>query len=327
MEIPSLTLFISFFLLIGALLVYFRLAEKWGIVDRPNERSSHTSLTIRGGGIVFPLAAFLWFFLFGFGLPWLITGVALLAVVSFSDDLKPLSSLLRILIHLAAVTLLFVQTGVFGLPWPYIFAAYILTIGWINAFNFMDGINGITPFYSIVALITFLYINRSEHFAPDELIILLIIATLIFTWFNARKQARCFAGDVGSVSMAFLLAFLMASLMLKTNMVVWVLFFAVYGIDSVFTILFRIERQENIFKPHRTHLYQYLANEMGWPQLSVAGLNAGVQLFINVITLVMLEKGMMNRMVFVILLAILAVFYLAARIWVLKIIARKEKAV
>jgi len=248
-------------------------------------------------------------------------------VVSFSDDLKPLSSLLRILIHLAAVTLLFLQTGVFGLPWPYILAAYILTIGWINAFNFMDGINGITPFYSIVALLTFLYINQSEQFAPDELIILLIIATLIFTWFNARKQARCFAGDVGSISMAFLLAFLMASLMLKTIMEVWMLFFAVYGIDTVFTILFRIVRKENILKPHRTHLYQYLANEMGWPQLWVAGLYAGVQLVINVVTLVMLEKGMMNRLVFVVLLAVLAVFYLAARIWVLKIIARKEKAV
>ncbi|OQB80350.1 MAG: putative undecaprenyl-phosphate N-acetylglucosaminyl 1-phosphate transferase [Bacteroidetes bacterium ADurb.Bin123] len=326
MEIQLLTRSVTLILLVAAILVYFRIAEKFRIVDHPNERSSHSRVTVRGGGIIFPLAALLWSVFNGFSLPWLIAGVLLIAAVSFLDDLMPMSSILRFLVHLLAVTFLFWQVNVFRLSWPYVFAAYVLAIGWINAFNFMDGINGITPFYALVSLGTFLWIDKSIDFAPDGLIITILISVLVFTWFNARRKARCFAGDVGSISMAFLIAFLMASLMNKTDMVVWMLIFSVYGIDAVVTILYRINRRENIFLPHRTHLYQYLANEMQWPHLWVAGLYAGVQLAINVVTLMMLEKGMMNRLVFVILLAVLALLYMAARIWVMRIIARKGES-
>ena len=171
MEIQLLTRSVTLILLVAAILVYFRIAEKFRIVDHPNERSSHSRVTVRGGGIIFPLAALLWSVFNGFSLPWLIAGILLIAAVSFLDDLMPMSSILRFLVHLLAVTFLFWQVNVFRLSWPYVFAAYVLAIGWINAFNFMDGINGITPFYALVSLGTFLWIDKSIDFAPDGLII------------------------------------------------------------------------------------------------------------------------------------------------------------
>jgi UDP-GlcNAc:undecaprenyl-phosphate/decaprenyl-phosphate GlcNAc-1-phosphate transferase len=317
---------ISTILLISAILFYFHIAEKYRIVDKPTDRSSHTLVTIRGGGVIFPVAAFLWFFFSGFDLPLLILGVFLISAVSFIDDLKPLSFLLRISIHLAAVTLLFWQVDLFRLHWPYLFAAYMLAIGWINAFNFMDGINAITPFYALVSLATFLYVNQSVHFAPDGLIITVILSALVFTWFNARKRARCFAGDVGSISIAFILAFLMTALMNKTNMVVYMMFFAVYGIDTVITILYRINYKENIFLPHRTHLYQYLANEMKWPHLIVSGMYAGLQLFVNIVTLYLLNNNLLNRPTFIGFLALLTLVYLGVRIWVKRLIRKNSLA-
>jgi UDP-N-acetylmuramyl pentapeptide phosphotransferase/UDP-N-acetylglucosamine-1-phosphate transferase len=308
--------------LAAAIIGYFRLAEKYQIVDKPSERSSHTAVTIRGGGVIFPLSVFLWFAFSGFGLPYLILAVFLITMVSFLDDVKPLSFILRIIFHLLAVTLLFYQSNVFRLHWPYIFAAYILVIGWINAFNFMDGINGITPLYAMVSLGTFLYVNQSVQFAPDGLIITVILSVAVFSWFNFRKKARCFAGDVGSITMGFILAFLMAGLMNLTDMVVYMMFFAVYGIDTVITILFRINRNENIFLPHRTHLYQFLANEMKWPHLAVSGLFAGIQIVVNIITLYMLHKGLMNRPAFIIFLGLLTIIYLMARFRVTKLISR-----
>jgi UDP-GlcNAc:undecaprenyl-phosphate/decaprenyl-phosphate GlcNAc-1-phosphate transferase len=307
---------LSAIILTGILLLYFRMARRYSIVDQPNQRSSHKKSTIRGGGIIFPLAVVLWFLFFGFGQPWFIVGLVLMAAISFMDDVMVLSSVIRISVHFAAVTLLFWQAQLFSLPWPYILVAYIFTIGWINAFNFMDGINGITAFYALVALGTFWVMNHSVPFASSELIILLIICVLIFTFFNARKYAVTFAGDVGSISMAFLLAWLMASLMIKTSMVVYMLFFVVYGIDTVITLLYRLEKKENIFRPHRSHLYQLLSNEMKWPQLLVAALYAGIQLVINVGTVLLIENGRMTRGVFIGILGGLAMVYLIVRYWV-----------
>ena len=204
-------------LLTGTILLYFRVAIHFGITDKPNIRSSHTVVTIRGGGIIFPVAALTWFVISGFELPWLITGLFMIAVISFMDDVTELSPVLRIFVHFTAVTLLFLQAHLFGLPWFYIFIVYLFTIGWINAFNFMDGINGITAFYALVALGTFFVLNRTERFIPEELTVLMIISVVIFSFFNVRKKARCFAGDVGSIPMAFILAFMMISLILKTG--------------------------------------------------------------------------------------------------------------
>jgi len=317
--------FLFTIVLIFLLLVYFRIADHFNIIDKPNHRSSHNTVTIRGGGIIFPITALLWFLYFGFTSPWAIAGLGIMAVVSFLDDLKPVSFKVRILAHLAAVSFLFWQMQLFNLPWFYIVFAYLLTIGWINAFNFMDGINGITAFYSLVALTSFLWINQTLPFAPTELIILLIISVLVFSFFNARKKALTFAGDVGSVTMAFLLAWLMIALMLKTSRIEYILFFAVYGIDTVITIIYRLKRRENIFEAHRLHLFQLLSNELRWPHVSVSAVYAITQFFINLVTIWLFSIGMMSITVFAAFLFLLTLLYLFVRFRVESNIQNKRR--
>lgn len=301
------------FILLVVLQGYFRVADRYNIIDKPNHRSSHTRVTIRGGGIVFAAAALLWFLLNGFSHPWHIGAMLLMASVSFLDDLMTLSRRIRIVVHFTAVSLLFWQSGVWGLPWYAVILAYILTIGWINAFNFMDGINGITAFYALASLITLSWLNHNLVFVPQSLFIVLIISVIIFAFFNARTQAKTFAGDVGSVTMAFLLAWFMIALIMKTGRAEFILFFAVYGIDAAFTIFFRLKRRENIFDAHRTHLYQYLSNELKWPHVQVAALYALVQLLVNGLTVLLFYFGLLNAMTLAFFLMALSGIYLCLR--------------
>jgi UDP-N-acetylmuramyl pentapeptide phosphotransferase/UDP-N-acetylglucosamine-1-phosphate transferase len=191
----------------------------------------------------------------------------------------------------------------------------------------MDGINGITAFYALVALSTFLYLNFSISFVSGDLIILLIISVLIFTFFNARKKALAFAGDVGSITLAFMLAWMMIALMQKTGDIAYILFFVVYGIDAVVTIIFRLIRKENIFKAHRTHLYQYLSNELGWPHLAVSAIYAISQLIFNTLTIFLIREGMITKYVILLLIGFLGVVYLAIRYFVIRKIEGKKFSV
>jgi UDP-N-acetylmuramyl pentapeptide phosphotransferase/UDP-N-acetylglucosamine-1-phosphate transferase len=215
------------------------------------------------------------------------------------------------------VFLLFVQLGFTGLPWYYMIPFLVACLGWINGFNFMDGINAITALYSLVALGTFLYLDIIFNFISVDLITVLIIALAIFTFFNARTHARAFAGDVGSVSMAYLLTFFMVVLIWHTKRFEYALFFAVYAVDIVFTISYRLTRGENIFIAHRSHLYQWLSNELGWHHVLVSALFALVQLAVNILTIALINKGMMNWMVFLVICTVLMLLYLGVRwsIW------------
>jgi len=308
-----LYLFISL-LLIVAILIYFKIAGRYAIVDKPNRRSSHSHITIRGGGIIFPLAAVLWFVFYDFGDRWAIAGLLLIAAISFLDDLRPLSGKVRMVVHFAAVSLLFYNEGIFGLSWYWLVIGYMLAIYWINAFNFMDGINAITPFYSLVALAAFFFLNLEVHFFSQDLILILVISVLIFSFFNARRRALTFAGDVGSVSMAFLLSWMMLSLIHHSAHFEYILLFAVYGLDSVFTIIFRLLRHENIFQAHRSHLYQLLSNERKQPHVRVALYFALTQLLIDAGVILMICKGWMkNVTVFIGIVIVLSAVYLYLR--------------
>ena len=317
-------LYILSFIVFGILLRgYFRLADHFNIIDKPNERSSHKYITIRGGGVVFPVAALLWFFIYGFSAPWIVSALLLLATVSFIDDVFSLSSKLRIIVHFIAVTLLFWQLQLLNLPWYLIVFAYLIVIGWINAFNFMDGINGITAFYGLVTLLAFAWLNHSVEFVSQHLIVLLILSVLVFSFFNARKRAKTFAGDVGSVSMAFLLAWFMIALISKTGRLEYLLFFSVYGIDSALTIFFRLLQRENIFEAHRTHLYQYLSNEFQWPHVLVSGIYGIVQAVINLLTIMLISENKMNGLIFFLILLASGVFYLVVRLKITKTLQPK----
>ena len=267
-----------FFILI---LVYFLIADKFNIIDHPNERSSHSKITIRGGGIIFLVAIIISGILEQQYLIPMI-GASIIGIISFVDDRITLSSKIRILFHLVAVTLMFYFLSVFGiLPWWGVLMLYILVIGVINAYNFMDGINGITGLYSVVILGGLQYVNlyQTSFVAPD-VIWLPMISCLVFLYFNFRKKAKCFAGDVGSVTMAFWIIMLLLQLIVKTNNYSYILFLSVYGVDAVLTIIHRLMLKQNIFEAHRLHFYQILANDQKIPHLIVSSIYGVVQLLI-----------------------------------------------
>ena len=258
-------------LLFLAELFYFRVADKCDIIDKPNERSSHTKITLRGGGIIFYFGALVYFLTSGFEYPLFMLALTLVTFISFVDDIRSTSQGLRLVFHFSAMALMFYQWGLFSLSWWWIIVALVICTGIINAYNFMDGINGITGGYSLVVLVALAYINSEiTTFVESALINTVLCSVLVFCFFNFRKKAKCFAGDVGSVSIAFILLFLIGKLILMTGDFSWIILLSVYGVDSVLTIIHRLMLHENIGLPHRKHMYQLMANELKMPHVVVA---------------------------------------------------------
>ena len=265
-------------LLFVAELFYFRVADKCNIIDKPNERSSHSRITLRGGGIIFYFGALAYFLSYHWEYPWFMLALTLITFISFVDDIRSTSQGLRLVFHFTAMALMFYQWGLFSLSWWWIIIALIICTGIINAYNFMDGINGITGGYSLVILGALAYINSEiATFVEPALINTVLCSVLVFCFFNFRKKAKCFAGDVGSVSIAFILLFLIGKLIIKTEDFSWIILLSVYGVDSVLTIIHRLMLHENIGLPHRKHMYQLMANELKIPHVGVSLIYMGAQ--------------------------------------------------
>ena len=265
-------------LLFVAELFYFRVADKFNIIDKPNERSSHSRITLRGGGIIFYFGALAYFLSNHWEYPWFMLALTLITFISFVDDVRSTSQGLRLVFHFTAMALMFYQWGLFSLSWWWIIIALIICTGIINAYNFMDGINGITGGYSLVILGALAYINSEiTTFVEPVLINAVLCSVLVFCFFNFRKKAKCFAGDVGSVSIAFILLFLIGKLIIKTEDFSWIILLSVYGVDSVLTIIHRLMLHENIGLPHRKHMYQLMANELKIPHVGVSLIYMGAQ--------------------------------------------------
>ena len=265
-------------LLFLAELFYFRIADKCNIIDKPNERSSHTRITLRGGGIIFYFGVLAYFLTSHFEYPWFMLALTLITFISFVDDIRSTSQVLRLVFHFSAMALMFYQWGLFSLPWWTLFVALIVCTGIINAYNFMDGINGITGGYSLVVLVALAYINEAVvPFVEQDFILTVLCSVFVFNFFNFRKRAKCFAGDVGSVCIAFVLLFFIGKLVIRTEDFSWIILLAVYGVDSVLTIIHRLMLHENIGLPHRKHLYQIMANELKIPHMVVSSVYMLVQ--------------------------------------------------
>jgi UDP-N-acetylmuramyl pentapeptide phosphotransferase/UDP-N-acetylglucosamine-1-phosphate transferase len=271
-----------FALLIIAQLVYFRLADRFNIIDKPNDRSSHTKITLRGGGIVFYMGVLFYFLLCEFQYPGLFAGLTLITLISFADDIKPQSSKLRLSVHFVAMFLMFNQLGLYQTPWYFTLMALVFCTGVLNAYNFMDGINGITGVYSMVVVGALWYINTYQvAFVDNDLIYFLLMALLVFNFFNFRTKAKCFAGDVGAISIAFVIVFMLCLLILKTKDISYILLLGLYGVDSILTIIHRILLKENIFRPHRKHAFQLMANELKIPHVWVSSIYMLIQALIS----------------------------------------------
>lgn len=287
-------------------ILYFRVADKFNIIDKPNERSSHTHITLRGGGVVFYFGVILFMALQGWLYPAFFLGLSLISTVSFLDDIRPLSSRIRLPLHFVAMGLMFINLGLYALPWYFWVIALIIAVGVINAFNFMDGINGITGAYSTVALVSLWYVNQYVvAFADQNLIYIVFLSVLVFNFFNFRTKASCFAGDVGSVSIAFILVFLLGKLIVESGDLRYLLFLGVYGIDTILTIVHRIILKENILKAHRKHAYQLMANELKIPHLIVSLCYSGLQLILSILVILVPFYSLL----FVVLLVIIYIVF------------------
>ena len=288
---------IIFVVLLVSELVYFKIANKYNIIDKPNERSSHSSIVLRGGGIIFLIGLWVWAIstqvsddfssvLEVSGIPyvWFLLAVTLIAGISFIDDIYSLPDSVRLVGQFAAMILMFYQLDMLHMEiWWVVLLALIVCVGASNIINFMDGVNGITGAYAFASLIPLYLLNEQMNFVDPTLIITVGLADLVFCFFNFRPKgkAKCFAGDVGSIGVAYILLFFIGALIMKTADVTYLIFLLVYGVDGVLAICHRIMLHENLGQAHRKHAYQLIANELKIGHVTVSLLYMVMQLVVS----------------------------------------------
>ncbi|PIE49573.1 MAG: UDP-GlcNAc--UDP-phosphate GlcNAc-1-phosphate transferase [Flavobacteriales bacterium] len=264
---------------------YIKTADHFNIIDNPNHRSSHTEPTIRGGGIIFYFAVLFFFILSGFEYLLFFIAITLLAVVSFLDDIFSLSKRLRLVVHFTSAILLLWQLQLLDANWLVLVSLSIMIVGFYNLYNFMDGINGLTAIYSMVVISGFLSINNFENIIDNRLLVYLLLSLVVFSFYNLRKKAKWFAGDIGSITIAACI-FFFGVLFIKTlHAPIIILFIVVYAVDAILTIALRVIRGEKITEAHRHHLYQKFVDVGNYPHTKVAFLYGAVQIIINVLVI------------------------------------------
>ena len=308
-----LTYLIIAVILVAAELVYFRIADKFNIIDKPNERSSHTKVVLRGGGIIYVLGMWIYAAFFGVEMWPFLLGLTLVAGISFVDDIHSLPDSVRLVVQFVAMFLMFYQWNVLNWEsWWIVLAALILCVGITNAYNFMDGINGINGGYTLAVLLPLAWLNSRMGFVDQRLIVVALLADLVFCWFNFRPKgkAKCFAGDVGSVGAAFIVLFLLGMLVLSTGDFTYIVFLAVYGVDAVLTIIHRIMLHENLGQAHRKHAYQLMANELKMSHVTVSLIYMGLQLVVSLGFIYLIPNTIVAHWIYLVTAAlVLAVAY------------------
>ena len=319
-------------ILLAAELCYFKIADHFNIIDKPNERSSHSTIVLRGGGIIFTIAMIVWVGLQGVCGDWGVVvdylpffiGLVIIAGVSFIDDIHSLPDSVRLVAQFLSMALMFwnlfgVQDSWFMIQdwyWKVIIvlAALIVFVGATNIINFMDGINGITAGYSFAVLLPLFLLNNKfeEPFVLNSLLGCAILGVLVFSWFNFRPKgkAKCFAGDVGSVGIGFIMLFAIGRLIIHTGDVAWLAFLMVYGVDGCLTIIHRIMLHENLGEAHRKHAYQIMANELGMSHVVVSCIYMVLQLVISLVMVYWIPNTPLAHWVYLIAVAaVLVVVY------------------
>ena len=304
-------------LLLAAELIYFKIADRCNIIDKPNERSSHKRIVLRGGGIIFTIALWVWSIWSGFEYPWLLAGVTLAAGVSFWDDVKSLPDSLRLVVHIVAVFMVFQEIGLLHWDmWWIVPIALLVFVGATNIYNFMDGINGITGGYSLAMLIPLILLNRKYGFTDESLLIVIGLSLLVFCLFNYRTKAKCFAGDVGSIGIALILTFFVGRLMMVTGDSAWIMLIMIYGVDGLLTIFHRVMLHENLGQAHRKHAYQLMANELKMPHVVVSTIYMAMQLAVSLVAIYLVPDTVVAHWIYLVVMA--AVFTIAYILFMMK---------
>ena len=305
---------IIFVLILVLELAYFKIANKFNIIDKPNERSSHSSIVLRGGGLIFLLSLWIWSAFFGFQYLWFLLAVTLIAGVSFIDDIRSLPYSVRLVAQFVAMVMMFFQLNILHWDmWWIVALALIVCVGASNVINFMDGVNGITGAYAMASLVPLALLNSTMGFVDQNLIYVVILADIVFCLFNfqPKGKAKCFAGDVGSIGVAYILLFLIGSLILVTGDVTWLIFLLVYGIDGCLTICHRMMLHENLGEAHRKHAYQLMANELKIGHVKVSLLYALLQLTVSLGFIYLCPNTVLAHWIYLVsAIAMLAILYI-----------------
>ena len=316
-------------LLVVAELLYFKVADHFNIIDKPNERSSHKTIVLRGGGIIFTIGLWIWYLWLMVQGEWctvnehrpLMAAVTLAAGVSFVDDIHSLPDSLRLVVQFVAMTMILYPVAMdTGFPlWikvAILVAALIVSVGATNIFNFMDGINGITGGYALAMVIPLFILNRKYEFMEESLLVVMGLSLIVFSFFNYRTKARCFAGDVGSIGMALFLAFCVSRLMYVTGDITWIVLYLLYGVDGVLTICHRIMLHENLGKAHRKHVFQLMANELKMQHVVVSTIYMVLQLAVSLVAIYLIPDTIAAHWIYLVVAAV--VFGLAYIVFKMK---------
>ncbi|MDE7427494.1 MAG: UDP-GlcNAc--UDP-phosphate GlcNAc-1-phosphate transferase [Muribaculaceae bacterium] len=284
---------------------YLRLAERFRIVASENCCDPRHFNTPTAGGVIFIAAVLLYTVFYTPPYPWFLIGILVIGAVSFMDDIHSLPISMRLITQFIATSLILLQLMPLLYPvWWIVILSLIIGVGIINAFNFMDGIDGITACYSLAVLVPLWYINSSTHFISEEFLIVASLGVLVFLFFNFRSLSRCFAGDVGAVSIAYIIVFAIAALIIKTGNFAYLTLIAVYGADTVLTIIHRIVLRENIGQRHSKHIYQLLVYVLHIPHRLVAAGYMALQLLVSCGMLFLPVNGYIYMAVWCVLLTL-----------------------
>jgi Fuc2NAc and GlcNAc transferase len=254
--------------------LFRRWCLRFEMVDIPNERSSHTIPTPRGGGIIIVILTVFFYLVFGYfsgTTNWyFILGSSLIAFISWLDDLVSINSLWRFLVHGISALLVIFGVGVFSFDVGFLndsrWILYLLTYLWIvwltNAYNFMDGIDGIAATQAITAGIGWCIFAFLADVPSILMFSAVLVATNVGFIFHNWSPAKIFMGDVGSAFLGFNFAVL-PLLFLERQTNPNVLPFAICAVlifllDSVFTFFRRVVNREPFWRAHRSHIYQRL---------------------------------------------------------------------
>ncbi len=283
---------------------YIKAAHYYKIYDHPVGRSSHLKRTITGFGIFVLFGLFIYSLVFPYTLKsFFIIGLLMIATISFIDDIVFVKHFIRLIFQVFALILMAIELPfnyVSIEKWPLIIAIVILGIGVLNAFNFMDGINGMLGLNSLVILLSFLWLNyhsidmagnKITFVDKNEFLYTLIVGVSIFLVLNLRKKAIVFAGDTGSIALAFIIFYLMLNLIFKTGNYAYLLLFAVIGIDAGLTVIFKLLLRENIFVPHRDFLFKKLVHVGKQKHVKISIIYACVQALVSIIVIALPLQG------------------------------------
>lgn len=285
--------FITVLLLVLSLYIYFPIARKHKLLAGVNNRSSHKKPVITAAGFIFYMSYIIYMIdciVCRVEIPWLwFVGLTILAVVSFIDDLKDVWFLIRLVAQTVAASLLLLHIALHAgiamtnsvSQWSAALLLLIISVGLFNLYNFMDGLNGmlggLALSMSIPLLLIDLFVFDARNFVDPELIGLTIASTVVFLFFNFRRAPRCFSGDVGSIVLGYMMVYFVVSLIVKTGNVAYLLLFSAVLIEAGLTVLQRLLAGDNIFAPHRIHLFQLYCNEFYKSHLFVSTMYSGVQ--------------------------------------------------